>query len=345
MSTVATEAKKKIRKIEGSGLLSVALRTSKLDFLGELFPEDFEQERANFLLVAPETQPGDNRKFFHAASSYFVGVAKDYGYRNRHLHGNSDYSRREVGAIDGEDETQEEVLDRISQGSSSTPEQELLRRERVAQAMKVPANLSTGRGRQRARMQLALRDEAWEEDGIMMVHCGLCGQAMKLTDATIDHIIPRTQNGSDELDNLQLAHEECNYRKSDRVSPIADALESAIMHHGTKIEVVRRMAAMMNQEELASSSPEEVMERFKVSRATAWRIRQRATKGMYAEHGATLPVSKVLLSKSDRLLSVRDVSKKHRVSNHTARLAKERGWFEVNGQNRDKIAVQKEEVK
>ncbi len=77
MSAIAKEAKKVSRKIDGSGLLSVAIRKHRFEFLGELFPEDFEQERANFLLAAPETQQGDNRKFFHAASSHFYRVAKD----------------------------------------------------------------------------------------------------------------------------------------------------------------------------------------------------------------------------------------------------------------------------
>ncbi len=60
------------------------------------------------------------------------------------------------------------MLDRISQGTFS-PEQELLRSERLAEAMKVPVDLSTGFGRKKARAQIALRDNAWEEDGVMMV--------------------------------------------------------------------------------------------------------------------------------------------------------------------------------
>ena len=334
-------AKKESRKFEGNGLLSVALRIGRFGFLEDLFPEDLEQERANFLLVAPETQSGNNRKFFHAASAYFYRVAKDYGYRNR-VRGGSQYSRREVGAMPGEDETQEEMLDRISQGTSS-PEQELLRRERVTQAMKVSVDLSTGFGRKRARAQIALRDEAWEENGRMMAFCGLCGKAAEFDKMTIDHVVPRAQGGSDELGNLQLAHEECNYRKADSASPLAAALETVALHRGRKIEVVRRMAAAMNQEELANSSTEELVMRFKVSRQTAWRIRQRAVKGMYAQHGATPPVPKVFLSFLDRLLSVSEVVEKFAISRHTARLAKERGWFEINEQNRDFIAVQEKE--
>lgn len=338
MSTVAKEAKKVSRKLTASGLLSVSMHRHHLDFLGELFPEDFEQERANFLLVAPEAHPGkNNQKFFSAASAHFYRVAKDYGYRYR-IPGNSSWGRREVETTPGEDETQEEVLDHISQGTSS-PEQEFLQRERLAQAMKLSADLSTGFGRRRARAQIALRDEAWEEDGHMMAFCGLCGKTGEFDKMTIDHIIPRAQGGSDTLDNLQLAHEGCNYRKADRVSPLAEALEGAAMNRGTKVEVVRRIAAAMDQEELANLPTREIEARFKVGRVTAWRIKRRAAQGMYAEHGTTPPVPKVFLSSDDRLLSGSAVSKKYGISSHTALLAKQRGWFEVNEQNRDKIAA------
>ena len=54
--------------------------------------------------------------------------------------------------------------------------------------------------------------------------CGICGQPIDKSlkyphpmSPTVDHIIPCTRGGSDELDNLQLAHRKCNRLKSDKM--------------------------------------------------------------------------------------------------------------------------------
>ena len=54
--------------------------------------------------------------------------------------------------------------------------------------------------------------------------CGICGQpvdrSLKFPDPmspTVDHIIPCARGGSDDLDNLQLAHRRCNRNKSDNM--------------------------------------------------------------------------------------------------------------------------------
>lgn len=45
--------------------------------------------------------------------------------------------------------------------------------------------------------------------------CGICGEEIsRLKDVTLDHIVPRSKGGSDEITNLQLAHDECNQDKS-----------------------------------------------------------------------------------------------------------------------------------
>lgn len=67
-------------------------------------------------------------------------------------------------------------------------------------------------------------------------HCGICGGQLDVDApvfepggahrravinpcaATIDHIVPMSAGGSDELDNLQLVHFTCNARKGARVS-------------------------------------------------------------------------------------------------------------------------------
>lgn len=43
--------------------------------------------------------------------------------------------------------------------------------------------------------------------------CGICGEEMAYDDMSIDHILGVWQGGSDEADNLQLAHLTCNLTK------------------------------------------------------------------------------------------------------------------------------------
>ncbi len=51
--------------------------------------------------------------------------------------------------------------------------------------------------------------------------CGVCPLCEKpierrlMRRATIDHIIPKSHGGPGTDDNIQLVHEECNYRKGD----------------------------------------------------------------------------------------------------------------------------------
>lgn len=54
--------------------------------------------------------------------------------------------------------------------------------------------------------------------------CGICGQPIDKSlkyphpmSPTVDHIIPCAKGGSDDLDNLQLAHRKCNRMKSDNM--------------------------------------------------------------------------------------------------------------------------------
>lgn len=45
--------------------------------------------------------------------------------------------------------------------------------------------------------------------------CWLCGGHMADSEISIDHIIPRSRGGSNQIDNLKLAHIDCNTRRSD----------------------------------------------------------------------------------------------------------------------------------
>jgi 5-methylcytosine-specific restriction endonuclease McrA len=49
-------------------------------------------------------------------------------------------------------------------------------------------------------------------------YCQLCGKKLKFEDATMDHIVPLSMGGVDDLSNLQLACEPCNKFK-DNILP------------------------------------------------------------------------------------------------------------------------------
>lgn len=51
--------------------------------------------------------------------------------------------------------------------------------------------------------------------------CALCGETMEPADMTIDHIVPSDLGGSDDFDNLQLAHSWCNEEKGNSIESIA----------------------------------------------------------------------------------------------------------------------------
>lgn len=46
--------------------------------------------------------------------------------------------------------------------------------------------------------------------------CWLCHEHVELTDATRDHVIPRSLGGAFNWDNLALAHADCNHQRDDR---------------------------------------------------------------------------------------------------------------------------------
>ena len=62
-------------------------------------------------------------------------------------------------------------------------------------------------GRQR------MKDELWSRSSV----CGICGKPAKYSDATLDHIQPRSQGGSNKIENLQIAHSKCNTTKGNSV--------------------------------------------------------------------------------------------------------------------------------
>lgn len=55
-----------------------------------------------------------------------------------------------------------------------------------------------------------VREILWQRSG---GRCGLCQEPVALDDLHLDHILPRSQGGSDALDNLQVSHPRCNLTK------------------------------------------------------------------------------------------------------------------------------------
>lgn len=58
----------------------------------------------------------------------------------------------------------------------------------------------------------AYRDRLWHRDPT----CAYCGHRVKLSNATLDHILPRSKGGLDTPSNLVLACERCNQTKASR---------------------------------------------------------------------------------------------------------------------------------
>lgn len=68
--------------------------------------------------------------------------------------------------------------------------------------------------RKRERKQ-ALKKLVWTRDG---GSCAYCGESLEFRNATLDHLIPKSQGGSRGPENVVLACLECNREKGKRFS-------------------------------------------------------------------------------------------------------------------------------
>lgn len=77
-----------------------------------------------------------------------------------------------------------------------------------------------------------------ERDG---AYCVICSKDFSInTEMTIDHWIPKSAGGSDDLDNLRLAHRNCNVWKGDRIPNPDGTLPSIIKKQ--KVEKINKKA-------------------------------------------------------------------------------------------------------
>ena len=71
--------------------------------------------------------------------------------------------------------------------------------------------LSSTAKSQRILIRKEIKNEVYERDhGI----CGICGKPVGKDDYTIDHIIPLSSGGTNEISNYRVAHRECNLLKA-----------------------------------------------------------------------------------------------------------------------------------
>lgn len=66
---------------------------------------------------------------------------------------------------------------------------------------------------QRIPLPWQMRRAVLERDGYV---CGICGLEVDEADLHIDHIVPVSKGGANDLTNLQVTHSFCNMKKSDR---------------------------------------------------------------------------------------------------------------------------------
>lgn len=56
----------------------------------------------------------------------------------------------------------------------------------------------------------AIKNKLWDTEGDI---CYLCQQSMTYRQATIDHVIPLSKGGADDISNYKLTHPRCNLEK------------------------------------------------------------------------------------------------------------------------------------
>ena len=75
------------------------------------------------------------------------------------------------------------------------------------------------RGHHKARRKRSFRSQIIERDG---TNCFYCGEPMTEEDMTLEHLVARSLNGQNTLENIVLAHSLCNNRAG--VLPLHDKL-------------------------------------------------------------------------------------------------------------------------
>lgn len=106
-----------------------------------------------------------------------------------------------------------EICEWSRTGVATPAVQDLLSQKMVRRAPRhwLPEALLTPARRYRRKIPAEVRALIFGRDGFVCLHCGA------IEDLTVDHILPWSLGGSDELDNLQTLCRPCNSRKGARV--------------------------------------------------------------------------------------------------------------------------------
>lgn len=85
--------------------------------------------------------------------------------------------------------------------------------EKIIRIPKHYKKIFSGKEQKRSPIPESLRHEVFKRDGYRCVECGATNRETTLH---VDHIIPKSEGGTDELDNLQTLCEKCNLAKKNR---------------------------------------------------------------------------------------------------------------------------------
>lgn len=73
-------------------------------------------------------------------------------------------------------------------------------------------------------------------------YCAICGKKIRtFDDLTVDHIIPLSKGGKNEIENCQLAHKRCNSIKSDKMPDVYYWR----MKHNKRLMIIARLRRIM----------------------------------------------------------------------------------------------------
>lgn len=78
---------------------------------------------------------------------------------------------------------------------------------RISKSMKGRLHTAVMQGRRETIYKMIAK----KNEGI--VPCFVCGKHVKNRNATLEHIIPKSKGGSDDMQNLSISHYQCNQRR------------------------------------------------------------------------------------------------------------------------------------
>lgn len=61
--------------------------------------------------------------------------------------------------------------------------------------------------------------------------CALCGLGIDMASASLDHIVPKSRGGRNEIFNLRAAHKKCNSSRGNVISPDDPHFQEAYAIH------------------------------------------------------------------------------------------------------------------